>query len=606
MLKTISCGDVRSEHIGQKVTLAGWVHRRRDHGGLIFIDLRDREGIVQVVFDPETDPPAHKTAETLRNEWVVQVDGSVRARPEGMVNPDLPTGETEVVAAEAKVLNESKTPPFYINEDAETDELVRMKYRYLDLRRPVMRDMLILRHKTVKYIRDYLSDRGFLEVETPILIKSTPEGARDYVVPSRLHPGEFYALPQSPQQLKQLLMAGGVEKYFQIARCFRDEDPRADRQAEFTQLDLEMSFVERDDVLDLTEELYTGLVETLAPQKRLVKPFPRLTYAEAMDRFASDKPDLRFGLEMAALNEIVKDTEFRVFSSVVESGGIVKGFAAPGCADYPRRQLDALVEFTKTRGAQGLVYIALTGEGSIDDLTEEQVKSPVSRFLTLDAIKSIARATEASVGDLLLIVAGPDKSTNVALSALREEIAKRLELADPSVLHFAFIVDFPLFEWSDEEGRWDAMHHAFSMPKDGYEQYLDTDPGKVIGQLYDLVCNGLECASGSIRIHQRELQERVLKLLGYNEEQIEERFGQLLGSFEYGAPPHGGIAPGIERLLMVMMDNDNIRDVIAFPKTQTGVDPLFDAPGQIEPEQLDELHIRLAEEALAAQSSEDS
>ena len=604
MLKTISCGDVRAEDIGKKVTLAGWVHRRRDHGGLIFIDLRDREGIVQVVFDPETDPEAHKTAETLRNEWVVQVEGSVRARPEGMVNPDLPTGETEVVAEEATVLNESKTPPFYINEDSETDELVRMKYRYLDLRRPVMRDMLILRHHVVKFIRDFLSDRGFLEVETPILIKSTPEGARDYVVPSRLHPGEFYALPQSPQQLKQLLMAAGVEKYFQIARCFRDEDPRADRQAEFTQLDLEISFVERNDVLDLTEALYTGLVETLAPEKRLVKPFPRMTYAEAMDRFSSDKPDLRFGLEMATLNEIVKDTEFKVFRSVVESGGIVKGFAAPGCADYPRRQLDALVEFTKTRGAQGLVYIALTGEGSIDDLTEEQVKSPVSRFLTLDAIKSIGKAFGANVGDLLLIVAGPDKSTNVALGALREEMAERLELADPSILHFAFIVDFPLFE-RNEEGRWDAMHHAFSMPKAGYEQYLESDPGKVIGQLYDLVCNGLECASGSIRIHRRDLQERVLKLLGYDEEQIEERFGQLLGSFEYGAPPHGGIAPGIDRLLMVLMDNDNIRDVIAFPKTQTGVDPLFDAPGPVEPEQLEELHIRLAEEALAAQSSDD-
>lgn len=595
-MKTISCGDIRIEHIGQKCTLAGWVHRRRDHGGLIFIDLRDREGIIQVVFDPESNPNTHKIAEKFRNEWVVQIEGAVRPRPEGSENPDLATGQTEILATKARVLNESKTPPFYINEDSETDELVRMEYRYLDLRRPVMRDMLIFRHKVVKFIRDFLNDRGFLEVETPILIKSTPEGARDYVVPSRLHPGRFYALPQSPQQLKQLLMAGGVEKYFQIARCFRDEDPRADRQAEHTQLDLEMSFVEQNDILDLIEELYTELARSLVPEKRLVSPFPRLTYRESMDRFASDKPDLRFGLEMATLNDIVNNSGFKVFQTVVENGGIVKGFAVPDCANYPRRKLDDLVEFVQTRGAKGLVYIGLTGEGSIEDLKDNQVKSPVSKYLSLKTIKSISKATGANVGDLILIVAGADKSTNVALSALRNEMAKQLKLIDSEVLHFAFIVDFPLFEWNDEDGKWDAMHHAFTMPKPGYAQFLNSDPGKVIGQLYDLVCNGLECASGSIRIHERHLQERVLNLLGYDNTQITERFGQLLRSFEYGAPPHGGIAPGIERLLMVLTNTDNIRDVVAFPKTQTGVDPLFDSPSPIELEQLGELHIKLVEQ----------
>ncbi len=599
MLKTIDCGDLRAEHAGQEVTLAGWVDRRRDHGGLIFIDLRDRSGVVQVVFDPESALDAHAIAERLRNEWVVQVVGRVRHRPEDAANPNLATGEVEVAADHLSVLNESATPPFNINEESEVDEHLRMQYRYLDLRRPRMRDMLALRHRVVKFIRDFLDGRGFLEVETPILIKSTPEGARDYVVPSRLHPGHFYGLPQSPQQLKQLLMAGGVEKYFQIARCFRDEDPRADRLAgEHTQLDLEMSFVEQDDVLELIEELYTELVETIVPEKRLVKPFPRMTYAEAMERYGSDKPDLRFGLEMADLSDVAKDTEFRVFRGAVENGGIVKAFSAPGCAGYPRRQLDDLVEFVKARGAMGLVWIGLDGPdaASVDDLTDDQVKSPAAKFLSLDAIKAMARSTGAGMGDLILIVAGPPKTTNLALSALRNEMGRRLELPDPDVLHFAFVVDFPLFEWNDEEERWDAVHHAFTIPKDGYEQYIESDPGKVIAHCYDLVCNGVECASGSIRVHRRELQERIFKVLGYTDEQVEERFGQLLGSFEYGAPPHGGIAPGIERLLMVLTGIENIRDVIAFPKTQTGIDPLFRAPGPLEVDQLKELHIRVVED----------
>ena len=594
MLKTISCGEVRAEHIAKTVTLAGWVHRRRDHGGLIFIDLRDREGLVQVVFNPDNAPDIHATAESLRNEWVVQVTGSVTARPDGTENPNLATGAIEVAAERVKVLNESKTPPFYINDESgEVDELLRMKYRFLDLRRQSMRDTIIMRHKVVRFIRDFLCDRGFLEVETPILIKSTPEGARDYLVPSRLYPGRFYALPQSPQQLKQLLMAAGVEKYFQIARCFRDEDPRADRQPEHTQLDLEMSFVEEDDVLNLIEELYTRLIDTLYPDKWIMRPFPRMTYAEAMASYGTDKPDLRFDLDMADLTDIAADTDFRVFSAVAASGGIVKGFKAPGCASYTRRQTDGLIDFAKSYGAQGLVTIALTGEGDLDDLTQDGIRSAAARFLTIEQVKAIAHRTEAEPGDMILIVAGPAKTTNQALSALRNEMGSRLELADPNLIAFAFVTDFPLFEWDEDAERWNAMHHAFSMPKDGHDAFLESDPGKVIGRLYDLVANGEELASGSIRIHSRELQERVFGVLGYTKEQVAERFEQLLTAFEYGAPPHGGIAPGIDRLMMVLTGRDNIRDVIAFPKTQSGFDPLFEAPNIVEQNHLDELHISI-------------
>ena len=579
------------------MTLAGWVHRRRDHGSLIFIDLRDREGIVQVVFNPELAPEAHATAEQLRNEWVVQVVGQVSRRPEGTENPDLATGEVEVAAEHARVLNSSKTPPFYVNEESEVDELLRLRYRYLDMRRTGMRDIIITRHRVVKFIRDFLDKRGFLEIETPILIKSTPEGARDFLVPSRLYPGRFYALPQSPQQLKQLLMVSGFEKYFQIARCFRDEDSRADRQVEHTQLDLEMSFVEEDDVLNLTEELYTSLVESLFPDKWVLKPFPRLTYAESMEVYGTDKPDLRFGLQMADLSDIARDTEFRVFNAALTGGGIVKGFRAPGCASYSRREVDELTEFVKSRGAQGLVSIALTGEpGPLYQLEQEQVRSAVSRFLSLDQIKAIANRTEAEIGDLILLIAGPSSSTNTALSQLRHEMGRRLGLADPNLIAFAFVVDFPLFECNEDEDRWDAKHHAFTMPKEGYEQYVESDPGRVVAHCYDLVCNGEELASGSIRVHDRELQERILKVLGYTAEDIQARFGQLLTALEYGAPPHGGIAPGIDRLMMVLTGKDTIRDVIAFPKTQSAVDPLFEAPSLVEESQLTELHIKVLEE----------
>jgi aspartyl-tRNA synthetase len=604
LLKTIGCGHLRSDHTGEEVTIAGWVHRRRDHGSLIFIDVRDRDGIVQVTFNPDLAPEAHKVAEGLRNEWVVQIVGTVERRPEGTVNSELPTGEVEVSATRAAVLGESETPPFSVNEDAEVDEALRLKYRYLDLRRPRMLGMMILRHKVVKFIRDFLDKRDFLEIETPILIKSTPEGARDFLVPSRLHPGTFYALPQSPQQLKQLLMVSGVERYFQIARCFRDEDPRADRVVEHTQLDLEMSFVEEEDLLGLIEELYTDLVETLMPEKQVTKPFPRLTYQESIAAYGTDKPDLRFELKLADLSDVASGTEFRVFQTVLENGGIVKGFSAPGCGSYSRRQIDELTEFVKARGAQGLVSMALTGEpGPLDSLTLEGVKSAVSRFLTLDQIKAIAKATGAEIGDIILIVAGPPKSTNLTLGQLRNEMGQRLGLADPDKLIFGFVLDFPLFEWSEEENRWDAMHHAFSAPKDGYEEFIESDPGKVIGRLYDLICNGSELASGSIRVHNRELQERIFRTLGYTPEQMEERFGQLLGAFEYGAPPHGGIAPGIDRLLMTLTNTDNIRDTIAFPKTQSGVDPLFGAPSPLDDAQLKELHIRVVEPS-ATEASE--
>ena len=597
MLKSIACGEVRTEHVGKTVTLAGWVHRRRDHGNLIFIDLRDREGIVQVVFNPELAPGMHETAQQLRNEWVVQVVGQVTRRPQGTENPNLPTGEIEVAAEQAVVLNDSKTPPFYVNEEGEVEELLRLRYRYLDLRRASMRDAIIVRHRVVKFIRDFLDQRGFLEIETPILIKSTPEGARDYLVPSRLYPGRFYALPQSPQQLKQLLMVSGFERYFQIARCFRDEDLRADRQPEHTQLDLEMSFVDEDDVLTLTEDLFASLVETLFPEKRVLKPFPRLSYQETVDLYGTDKPDLRFGLRMADLSDIATNTDFQVFRRVLEGGGIVKGFSAPGCASYSRREVEELTEFVKARGAQGLISLALTGEPRpLEELTLDQVRSAVARFLTLEQVKEIGRRTEAGIGDLILLIAGPEKTTNQALSLLRHEMGRRLGLADPDLLAFAFIVDYPLFEWSEDEHRWDPMHHAFTMPKEGHEQYIESDPGRVIGRLYDMVCNGEELASGSIRNHNRQLQERIFNVLGYSGVEIEARFAQLLTALEYGAPPHGGIAPGIDRLIMVLTGRDNIRDVIAFPKTQSAIDPLFEAPGQVDEAQLQELHIRIVDE----------
>ena len=594
VLKDINCGEVSKEQLGHSVTVAGWVNRRRDHGNLIFIDLRDREGVVQVVFNPELASDAHTIAESLRNEWVVQVKGHVTERPEGTINTDISSGEVEVYAEELVILNESKTPPFYVNEDGDVDEGLRLKYRYVDLRRETMKDALITRHNIVKFIRTFLNDKQFLEIETPILIKSTPEGARDHVVPSRLYPGSFYALPQSPQQLKQLLMVAGLERYFQIARCFRDEDSRADRQPEFTQLDLEMSFVEQEDVLKLTEDLFTELLRKLFPEKSFMDPFPRLSYDSAMKNYGVDRPDLRFDMKLAEVSEDLQDTEFQVFNNVLAAGGTIKGLVASGCADFTRSKVDELTEFVKSRGASGLISIGISSDNeSLLDLDMSHVRSNILRFLTPEHVTRLADRLNAVNGDLILLVAGDLKTTNASLGALRNLLGSELGLVDPNVMAFAFVTDFPLFDWNEEDDRWDASHHAFCMPKEGYEQYLENDPGKVIAQSYDLICNGIEMASGSIRVHHRELQEKIFAVLGYSLEEVSERFSQLLDAFEYGAPPHGGIAPGIDRLAMVLLGRDTIRDVIAFPKTQSQMDPMFGSPSEIEQSQLDELRLQL-------------
>ena len=596
MLRTMDCGDLRENSIGSQVTLAGWVSRRRDHGGVIFVDLRDRSGIVQVVFNPETSPPAYEIADQLRSEWVVQIKGTVRVRPPGSENPAMATGMVEVAADEASILNSSLTPPFYISDDVEVDESLRLRYRYLDLRRPGMLRNLTLRHRVVKYIRDFLSDRGFLEIETPILIKSTPEGARDFLVPSRMQPGNFYALPQSPQQLKQLLMVAGVEKYFQIARCFRDEDLRADRQPEFTQLDLEMSFVEEEDILQLTEELYTGMIESVAPDRTMLKPFPRLEYAEAMDRYGSDKPDLRFGLEMTDVTDLAKETEFRVFLSVAQNGGIIKGFVVPGQGEYTGTMMRNLEETAQGFGAGGLSHVRFHGAGAIGEIAEEEVLLSPGLRMPVEWSRRLAEKMGADPGDLVLLMAGPSKQVNTWLSAMRDHMGKILGLADPQTLAFAFVTKFPLFDWNADRNRWDSSHHPFTSPAEGQEDLLEgEDLGSIDSKAYDLVCNGSELASGSIRIHRREEQEKIFRILGYSNEEINEKFGQILEAFEYGAPPHGGIAPGIDRLVAILARTTSIRDVIAFPKTQTGADLLFGSPAPVEPDQLKELELRLLE-----------
>ena len=598
MLKSHSCGELRKEHSGEKVTLAGWVDRRRDHGGLIFIDLRDREGIVQVAFNPEVSKTCHEVADKMRSEYVVRVSGEVALRPLGTENPKLPTGDVEVIARDAEILNPSLTPPFYINEDVEVEENLRLRYRYLDLRRSQMKENMLLRHQVVKFIRDFLDASGFIEIETPILIKSTPEGARDYLVPSRLHSGKFYALPQSPQQLKQLLMVAGMEKYYQIARCFRDEDTRADRQPEFTQLDLEMSFVDEEDILSLMEELFISMVAALKPKMRVIKPFPRLSYAEVMDRYGTDKPDLRFGLEIKDLSDIVAQSDFSIFSSAIASGGVVKGIRAPGCAAYTRRQLDELNQLAQDCGAGGLITISLgdSAGSSLNDLTMEMVRSAAVKFLTLDQIRAMAERLGASMGDLLLVSAGEPKLVNTVLGELRQEMGHRLKLAEPDTLTFAYVQNFPLLRKNEETGRWDSEHHPFTRPWDEDVPLLDTSPGKVRSRHYDMICNGYEIGGGSLRIHTAELQRKVFRLLGYSDEEIEERFGHMLEAFDYGAPPHGGIALGIDRVVMLLAGRETIREVIAFPKTQSAIDLTFNAPSSVTEEQLAELHIRLREE----------
>jgi aspartyl-tRNA synthetase len=586
MLKTHNCGELRLSHVGRTVKLAGWLHRRRNLGGLIFLDLRDRSGLAQVTVDPGV-VEAYATADRARGEFVIRVCGKVQPRPEGAENPNLASGEVEVMAESIEILNPSKTPPMPIDDDGyKTDESMRLKYRYLDLRRERMQKNIILRHRTIKFIRDYLDKQGFLEIETPMMIKSTPEGARDYVVPSRVQPGKFYALPQSPQQLKQLLMVAGFEKYFQIARCMRDEDLRGDRQPEFTQLDLEMSFVERDDVLAVVEGLVTELVPAVVPHKRIIKPLPRFSYREAMNRFGSDKPDLRFGMELVDLSAALRNTNFKIIGEVLRGNGVVKGILASGCASYSRKEVDMLAELVKPAGAKGLVTLAWTGEG---------VKGSVAKSLNPAEIAEISRIMNAEEGDLACIVADQPAVVHKALGGLRLEFRDRLKLAPPDLLAFAWIVDFPMFEWDEEEKRWSFTHHPFTMPKEEHLDQMESDPGSVMSDAYDLVCNGYELSSGSIRIHNRDVQAKIFRRLGYSDEEANRRFGHMLEAFEYGAPPHGGMAPGIDRLIMLLGDEPNIREVIAFPKTASATDLMFDAPSELEAKHLRELRLKITD-----------
>ena len=594
MYKDTNCGEPRESTVGSLITVAGWVHRRRDHGNLIFIDLRDRSGLLQVVFNPEYSEAAHELAGSLRSEWVVQITGKIVRRLPGAENPELPTGTVELSATKIVVLNKSLTPPFEVSDDIDVDDNTRLKYRFIDLRRPKMQAMLKLRHRVTHIMWDFLTENGFTQIETPILLKSTPEGARDYVVPSRVHPGQFFALPQSPQQLKQLLMVSGVERYFQIARSFRDEDLRADRQPEFTQLDFEMSFVHQDDVMAIVEELYLKIFHELLPDATVSDPFIRLSYTESMERFGTDKPDLRFGMELTTITEAAATSDARVFQAVASSGGTIRGFVAPGCGNYGRRDTDRLTDFAKSSGAQGLVFIALDESApSIDALEDDHIKSPLKKFLSIDIVKQIANEMGAKPGDLMLIVAGTYRLVNTVLSNLRNEMARRLELVDENDVSLAWIYDFPLFEWDDDLNKWEPAHHVFSSPKAEHMQYLDTDPGKVLADLYDLVCNGQEMGSGSIRIHDKDIQTRVFGVIGYGEDEIQDRFGQLLTAFTYGAPPHGGMGLGLDRLVAILAGEQAIREVIAFPKTQSTVDPLFEAPATITDQQLEELHIRV-------------
>ncbi|MGE5543752.1 MAG: aspartate--tRNA ligase [Bacillota bacterium] len=565
---------------GQPVVLTGWVNTRRDHGGLIFVDLRDRSGLVQVVFNPDISRQAFDLAERIRNEYVIGVAGVVRERPEGTVNPNLMTGEIEVYASELEVLNTAKTPPFYLEDNIEVDEILRLRYRYLDLRRQEMKENIMLRHRVIKSLRDFLDGRGFLEIETPILTKSAPEGARDYLVPSRVHPGEFYALPQSPQIFKQILMVSGMEKYYQVARCFRDEDLRADRQPEFTQLDIEMSFIDEEDIMELTEAM---LAQAFADGigREISVPFPRITYDEAMKTYGSDKPDLRFELVIQELTDLLRTSDFKVFATAINSGGVVRAINARGCASLSRKEIDDLAQLAIDLGAKGLAWIQVTEEG---------MKSPIIKFIRPEEIQEITARLDAKPGDLLLFCADFEDTVARVLGGIRLELGKRLQLIDENALSFVWVTDFPLMEWDEDEKRYIAVHHPFTSPQNPDE--LESAPQSAKARAYDLVLNGTELGGGSIRIHTRSLQEKMFALQGITPEEVKDKFGYMLEAFEYGAPPHGGIAFGLDRLVMLMAKRDSIRDVIAFPKTQSASCPLTHAPSSVRDKQLKELNIR--------------
>ncbi len=596
MLRIHTCGELNKDNIGQITELAGWVHRRRDHGGVIFIDLRDHYGLTQVKFDPKINKEIHHQAEALRTEWVIKAKGKVKPRPEGMINKKLKTGEIEVEADYLEIFSKAKTLPFEIDEEKAkaVKEEIRMKYRYLDLRKHETSEVLIRRHKFIKFIRDYLHKLNFVEIETPALGKSTPEGARDFLVPSRLQSGQFYALPQSPQQYKQLLMMAGLDKYYQVVKCFRDEDTRGDRQAEFTQLDLEMSFVEAGDILDLTEDLFTQAIEKLFPEKKiLTKPWPRLDYDEVMLKYGLDKPDLRFGLEIQDISELVKASEFKVFSSTVKQGGVVRAICATGAAKIPRAQLDKLEDFVKSYGAKGLAYItvepvdvkAMAGK-------KYKLKSPLIKFIGDDMANKIIKQTGGKPGDIIFFCADKTSIVCESLGQLRLKLGEMLNLINPKLIALAFIVNFPLFDEELEDGHFAPSHHMFTSPRKEDINLLDKDPAKVKSYQYDMVGNGVELGGGSIRIHDRKLQEKIFNLIGFNEKR-RKQFSHFLRAFEYGVPPHGGIAPGIDRILMVLMNKASIRDVMAFPKTGDGRDLMMEAPSEVEEEQLKELGLQL-------------